>query len=367
MERFTDQPLRPSPHLAVVFYDSIGDFVVVTPLLRGLREKYPGCVVDYFGGERTRELEEASPLIDSRFSVFGVPGGYRTLPDYVAQRTASAGPYDLAINCEAHPAARLALQFIAPRYAVGPAYADDVRSDLPYPPTRVDTLHDEAWNDGGLLERYEDVLTTQYIGEILCRLARVETDFLRTEVPVEHPGENVPQVLIATGANRSAKLWPEGYWRQVVEWCDRQGTSVGLLGSKPTEQARYYHSVDMESALLDRTRLIDLRGRYALPGVAGALRQARVCVTIDNGIMHLAAAVGTPTVAIFGGSPWRLWAPRGPQVQVLLPPEPCLRCEENRFRNEACLLPEHLCMFSVLPGRVIGAMEAALRGETRAQ
>src|SRR3954447_25714182 len=106
MERFTDQPLGRAPHVAVVFYDSIGDFVVATPLLRGLREKYPGCVVDYLGGERTRELEAASPLLDSRYSLFGVPGAVRDLPAYVAARLAAAGPYDLAINCEAHAAAR---------------------------------------------------------------------------------------------------------------------------------------------------------------------------------------------------------------------------------------------------------------------
>ena len=360
MERFTDQPLRAQPHIAVLFYDSIGDFVVVTPLLRGLREKYPGCVVDYFGGERTRELEEASRLIDSRFSLFGLPLGWQALPDHVAERRTTAGPYDLAINCESHPAARLALQFLAPRYVVGPAYTPDLRDELPHPGTRVDALHAERWNAADLLDRYGDVLDSQYIGEILCRLARVQTDYARPEVPYREPPGDVPDVLIATGANRSAKLWPETHWRRLLEWCDAQGISVGLLGSKPTEQARFYHSVDMEARLLARAALRDLRGRYSLPEVVGALRRARACVTIDNGIMHLAAAVGTPTVAIFGGSPWRLWAPRAPAVDILLPAEPCTLCEENRFRNEACLLPEQVCLRSVSPERVIATLSARL-------
>ena len=365
MERFTDQPLRPRPHIAVLFYDSIGDFVVVTPLLRGLSEKYPGCVVDYFGGERTRELEQASSLVNSRYSLFGAPGALSELPSYIAGRVAAAGPYDLAINCEAHPAARLASQFLAPRYVVGPAFADDLRGELPYPSSRVDALHSEAWNAADLLDRYGDVLQSQYIAEILCRLARVETNFARTEVPIVDPGEPVPDVLIATGGNRSAKLWPLPYWRQVVDWCTRRGLSVGLLGSVPAQQARFYHSVDAESALLEQTALVDLRGRFSLPAVAGALRQARVCVSIDNGIMHMAAAAGAPTVAIFGGSPWRLWAPRAPQVQVLVPDDPCTRCEENGFRNEACLLPQHLCMLAVTPARVSAAIGQAL-SEARA-
>src|SRR5262249_7567439 len=190
--------------------------------------------------------------------------------------------------------------------------------------------------------------------------ARVETDFERTEVPVADPGGDVPDVLIATGANRSAKLWPAPFWQRVVEWCASQGLSIGLLGAAPAQQVLYYHSLVVEEALLRNPPLVDLGGKYALPAVAGALRRARACVTVDNGIMHLAAAVGAPTVAIFGGSPWRLWAPRSPGVQVLLPADPCLRCEENRFRNEACLLPEQVCMLSVRPARVLAALETAL-------
>ncbi len=360
MERFTDQPLRPRPHLAVVFYDSIGDFVVATPLLRGLREKYPGCTLDYISGERTRGLEAASPLVSDRYSLFGSPTGLRDLAEYVAQRNQVAGPYDLGVNCEAHPAARLALQCLAPRYVVGPAYTPDLRGDLPYSDARPDALWGEVWNAADLLARYGDVLRTQYIGEILARLARVETDFGRPEVPVADPPGTVPDVLIATGANRSAKLWPAAYWLQVVRWCAARGMAVGLLGSAPAEQARFYHSADTESRLLAETPLVDLRGRYTLPEAAGALRAARACVTIDNGIMHLAGAVGVPTVAVFGGSPWRLWAPPTPNVRVLLPLDPCLLCEENRFRNEACLLPEHVCMLAVRPARVIATLQEAL-------
>jgi ADP-heptose:LPS heptosyltransferase len=360
MERFTDQALRPCPHLGVVFYDSIGDFVVATPLLRGLAEKYRDCVIDYFGGERTCELEEASSLISDRFSLFGAPGAFRRLPDYVAARVSTAGPYDLVVNCEAHPAARLATALLDPAYVVGPAYTADLRGDLEHPATRVDALHAEAWNAADLLPRYPDVLGSQYIGEILCRLARVDTAFERTEVSVAEPDGDVPDVLIATGANRSAKLWPPPYWRRVVDWCASQELSVGLLGAAPAQQARYYHSLSVEESLLASTPLVDLRGKFSLPVVAGALRRARACVTIDNGIMHLAAAVGARTVAIFGGSPWRLWAPRSPSVQVLLPADPCLRCEENRFRNEACLLPEQVCMLSVRPERVLAALETAL-------
>lgn len=47
------------------------------------------------------------------------------------------------------------------------------------------------------------------------------------------------------------------------------------------------------------------------------LRQARVFVGNDSGVSHLAAAVGTPVLALFHSTDLRLWAPRGPVVEIV--------------------------------------------------
>ena len=97
-----------------------------------------------------------------------------------------------------------------------------------------------------------------------------------------------------------------------------------------------------------------------LPKVAGALKACQACVTIDNGIMHLAYSVGTPTVAIFGASPWQLWAPSVPNLSVVLPPDPCSLCAENHYRNDACLRERHVCMESITPALVLERLDALL-------
>jgi ADP-heptose:LPS heptosyltransferase len=101
MERFTDQPLSPRPHLAVFGSDKVGNFVLTTPLLRGLKEKYPCATLDFFGGETTCDLEAGCPYIDARFSLYGERPEYLgELHAFVAARRAAAGDYDLAINCD---------------------------------------------------------------------------------------------------------------------------------------------------------------------------------------------------------------------------------------------------------------------------
>ena len=59
MRRFADQALGPTPHIAVLSSGKVGNFVVLTPLLRGLKEKYPACALDYFGSDITAEAADA--------------------------------------------------------------------------------------------------------------------------------------------------------------------------------------------------------------------------------------------------------------------------------------------------------------------
>ena len=102
-----------------------------------------------------------------------------------------------------------------------------------------------------------------------------------------------------------------------MEWCDSNSLSVGLVGSPPNLQQEAYNSGDIESDLLGSTSLIDLRGKTSLIELAGACKQAKAVLSVDAGPMHIAAGVGTPTLAIVGNdvdgvgaSPIRLWMPR---------------------------------------------------------
>jgi len=140
VERFGDQRLRDAPHLAVLFADKIGGFVCATPLLRGLKEKYPGAVLDYFGGERTAELEAACPYVDARYSLYGRLGALRTLPAFVGEREAGAGPYDLAINFDLNAVNAVVAALLDPRYVVGRCYAPDGRRELPLGTAKLDRI-----------------------------------------------------------------------------------------------------------------------------------------------------------------------------------------------------------------------------------
>jgi len=107
---------------------------------------------------------------------------------------------------------------------------------------------------------------------------------------------------------------------EAVTQLRKRGLSVGLLGAKPSTQKGFWKGSSAEDDLVDAGLVEDLRGRYSLPQVAGVLASARQVLTLDNGIMHLAAATDTPTVGLFRRGIHRLWTPPNGNVAVVLPP-----------------------------------------------
>ncbi len=76
-------------------------------------------------------------------------------------------------------------------------------------------------------------------------------------------------------------------------------------------------------AALPAGRVIDLVGAVDLPGAAACLQRCRLFVGNDSGLMHLAAAAGTPTLGLFGPSRERRYAPWGPHTAVVRTRESC--------------------------------------------
>ncbi|MGI9336272.1 MAG: glycosyltransferase family 9 protein [Gammaproteobacteria bacterium] len=371
MDPFRDQPLREPPHIAVFSSSKVGNFVVTIPLLRGLKRKYPGCVLDFYGSETTAEFEAGCEHIDFAFALYSKRDDFlEGLTAAVRERVALAGPYDLAINCDEFSELNVvAVSAVRPQFIAGAGLTRDFRARLDPGGDAVQRmLKDKDWNSSAFLERYRNFLTSNYIGEIFCRMAYVHTDFYALELPSQRPDFDVPDVLVHATATRGAKLWPIEHWLELARWCAGQSLTVGLVGSPPAVQQALYHSGSLEDELLARSAVIDLRGRTSLIQLAGAFEQARACVSVDAGPMHIAAAAGCPTIALFGNdtegdgaSPVHLWAPRMANVHRVASTYKCRVCMDNNFKNDPCLVDGHPCMSALPADAVIAKLAEILR------
>lgn len=311
MVRYEGQPLPPSPRIALIANDAIGNFVVTTPLAQLLRAELSPSVVDYFGGTRTIELQEASDLYDSTFPLHG------TTPAE-SFRTCSDREYDLVVNVEATALASAFAGFLSgPSTLVcGPCLG--ARGPVPYPAdSRGDLWRDQEWIAGDLNLRYP-FLRSGFIGEILCRLAYREGRLPSYRLPTLAPPIGLPPVLIACSASLPEKIWPAEKWSAVSRWLTDRGMEIGLIGAKPSAQKAFWLGSDAEDAVI-ASGVKDLRGTMSLPQVVGALSHAKLVLTLDNGILHLAAASQTSTVGLFRHGIHRLWAPPFASLTILTP------------------------------------------------
>jgi heptosyltransferase III len=268
-------------HLLLLTLSNIGDVVLTTPVVELLRERFPDARLDIAGDARSLPLLSATPgLVDcftkdkTRFS----RGALQLLTQLRRRR------YDLSIDLRSPLLGHLTRSRRvlsrpwrrgSPSVHAAQAHVDVLRpllGDLPAPPTR---LH---LPNGGL-ERAEQ------------RLAHLPR----------------PRIALAPGANWPPKTWPPERFAQLMSEMSRQAGSWVLLGS-PADRAALPALLAVPGAPLH-----DAMGGTTLLEAAALLACCDVFVGNDSGLGHIAAAVGLPTLTLFGpGQPARYhpWSPR---------------------------------------------------------
>ena len=164
------------------------------------------------------------------------------------------------------------------------------------------------------------------------------------------PSDGRPVVAFAPGAVGPSKRWPVAHYSELAQRFTAQGMAVWVLGS-PGESplaaeivkaagpdARDLTSPDLHNAVL-------------------ALKLAQAAVSNDSGLVHVAAAIGTPTIGIFGPtSPWH-WAPLNPLAATIetVTDVPCRPCHKP-----VCRMIHHRCMRDIPADQVLQAVQRAL-------
>lgn len=313
MTRYAGERIGPKANIAVVANDSLGNFVVCTPLLQMLRDKFPDAAIALYSGQRVAELAEGNDLFDDFWPLFG-----SSIAAFV-DKAQNQPPYALVINVESSPVAAVAASVLGQHgFVSGPCLTQDNRSPLPFTDTRGPLWADESWTAEDLPARYP-FLGSGFIAEIFCRLAYLDGPLPRYRVPFSRAPVGMPEVLISMAASLAEKLWSYEGWSETIRRLRSEGLAVGLLGAKSADQRRYWQGDAVEERLIQAGLCKDFRGALTLPQVADALSRAHLVLTLDNGILHLAAASDVPIVGLFRHGVHRLWAPRVPNLHVLTP------------------------------------------------
>ncbi len=156
-----------------------------------------------------------------------------------------------------------------------------------------------------------------------------------------------PVLALCPGAEYGpAKRWPAAHYAALARARHESGWQVWLFGSEKDA------SVTAEINRLCDGTCADLAGKTTLTEVVDLLAAARCVVSNDSGLMHVAAAVGVPLIALYGSSDPGYTPPLSDTARVLSLDLPCSPC----FRRE-CPLGHLDCLNRLTPERVLAEMD----------
>jgi len=300
----------------VIRNDNIGDVLCTTPALAALRRRSPTAHVAILVASYSREALAGNPDVDEvlAYTKHKHRADGRRLAAWRELARVFAGVrarrYDVAVAMRAHFTGSLGwLAFLsgAPvRIGYAPPPRHPLRFSITHPiPLPAGPAHE--------VERCLRLLEPLGVRDerpalVLARDAAAEAamgeSLRRRGAPAGGP-------LVALHvSSRRANRWPADRFAALGDWAAARGATVVLL--EPPGEAEAVRAVGEKMAyrpVVQPTR--------SLGELAACLAQCRLCVCCDGGAMHVAAAVGTPTVAIFGAADPRRWAPWGAGHRVL--------------------------------------------------
>jgi len=167
------------------------------------------------------------------------------------------------------------------------------------------------------------------------------------------------RVLVPGAEYGPAKRWPVARFAALVQQLGERGETVLLLGSAKEDalaEAILQHAGDLGPGVCR-----NLAGRTTLDEALALIAGAADMVSNDTGLMHVAAALDVPQVALFGSSSPRHTPPLSPQAQVIWLKEdaayqPALDCAPCFER--ACPLGHLRCLNDITPERVLRTLDA---------
>lgn len=159
-----------------------------------------------------------------------------------------------------------------------------------------------------------------------------------------------PFVVVSTGATWATKRWPIAHWRRLCGALADAGHTVVQIGSEADRRAGAAH---------------DFAGRTTVREAACILRRARLLVSCDSGPMHLALAVGTPVLALFGPTDPAMLVHETAPLTAITNGRPCHGCwnhSRDEMKEGVCPLGIAGCMSTIAPETVAACARGLLDG-----
>jgi len=323
----------------------IGDAVMSLPALRAIRSRYPDAGITVLAKPWVAALYEGERSVNRIFPLGAGSGRRDWAAKWKIARALRSERFDLAVLFPNSFESAALVALGGARRRIG--YARDGRSFLltdaiPVPLAGEVPKHErfyylELLRRAGIIDKMPDTPWILFDGSNEARQ--------RGEQLFQTRGVRIPVVGVSPGAAYGgAKRWLPGRFAEAAQSLARAiGGSVAVFGSAS------------ERALCDEVSQaaggVSFAGATSLREFIDMTAACRIFLTNDSGAMHIASALGVPSVTVFGPTDETATGPSGPQARLVREPVECAPCKLRE-----CPI-DHPCMTRVSSDRVV---EAAL-------
>lgn len=319
----------------------VGDGVLAQPLFMRLHEYHPDLELDVLAPQWTLPLFARMPQVRRTFASPFAHGELKLGARLQLARTLRAERYDQAIVLPNSFKSALIPWFARIRLRTG------FRGE-----TRYGVLNDVRILDKKALPQMAErfALLAEAPGSTLPRplpQPQLTVNDAQREATLATLGltHARPAVALCPGAEYGpAKRWPAVHFTALAQQLIERGCDVWLIGSAKDEP--------IGAAIARASAAANLCGRTSLDQAIDLLSCANIVVSNDSGLMHVAAALGRPLIALYGSSSPEFTPPLSPQATVLWLHIECSPC----FQRE-CPLGHFRCMLELTPERVMSAID----------
>ncbi len=349
-------------NILVIKLRYIGDVLLATPVLHALRDRFPDTRLTMLVNRGTEDILKWNPDVNEVLTVDrGTPAAQLQLLGELRRRGFDC-VLDLTDGDRSAILARLSgapvrIGFNEERRWRGLLYTSVVRANaLTHRVERdleaVRALGMEPKASPLVLRTSseDDKEAAKLLEELGVGVISAGSPPTRMVLGEASAGATQPLVLLHPGARYWFKAWRA---ERFAELADRLADACGcrvLVGGDARDR-------DVAEVIRRRARSAPtvLAGRTTLLQLAALLKHCTLFIGNDNGPMHMAAAVGTPVVALFGPSDQAVWGPRGGRAEVLYKGLDCRQCF-----HPTCKRGEESCMNQISVDEVFAAAQRCL-------
>jgi len=351
----TPQNFHPQ-RILIIRLDLIGDLVLSLTVVQALKRTYPNAEIDLLAtpasanivlhDPRLKEIITYDPNIWRRPKALFQPKNWRDLRTLLHRL--HGRHYDLAISVYGQWAGVLAvLSGTNRRVGFG-------RES--YPGLMTDSVPGRHWKPGDNKHEVDYCLElAQAAGATVTpadRIPHLEVDpksAQEIEQLLHQEGSQDDKPLIAchvSSNNGQSKRWPLPYWATLLDRLIHEAGAQIILTGAPADLPLVDNVISHM-----REHPINLAGKTSLPQLAALLQRANLLISGDSGPIHIASALGTPIIGLYGPTNPALTGPVSPDATVLRSPIWCSPCY-NTIDSADCRFYTTQCMKNITPTQV---------------